>query len=132
MAGHFARLRHLSKAHQYLYLLEGANKRITGISCRLTSTASSVDIAGKRDKNIVYSRHEDCELHNLTVVQRFFDQASKWPHHIALVTKFVFGFLNIQTLVMFSRNVELLGVSTLTTNSEILLAALEALWCAWA
>ena len=36
-------------------------------------------------KNIVFSRHENCFLHNQTAVQRFFERASLWPNLVALV-----------------------------------------------
>jgi predicted class III extradiol MEMO1 family dioxygenase len=32
---------------------------------------SATDLAGKIDKNIVTSPHSDCELHGLTLVQRY-------------------------------------------------------------
>lgn len=90
MAGHFSRFKFLPKAHRFF--LEGAKQRIPNfpyIASRLSSTASNVNISSERANKIVYSRHEDCELHNLTVVQRFFEQASKWPNHVALVSTFL-------------------------------------------
>jgi hypothetical protein len=46
---------------------------------------SATDLAGKIDKNIVTSPHSDCELHGLTLVQRYFQNASKYSNKIALV-----------------------------------------------
>lgn len=87
MAGHFSRIKFLSEAHRFL--LGRANKRIPSLSyCSrnlLSTTASDVDISSERISNIVYSRHEDCKLHNLTVVQRFFQQSSQRPNNVALV-----------------------------------------------
>lgn len=40
-------------------------------------------------KNVIYSRHEDCYLHNQTVVQRFFERASLWPNLVALVNRLI-------------------------------------------
>lgn len=52
-----------------------------------SSAASSVNLSSERiNDNVVYSRHEDCFLHSQTVVQRFFDQASLWPNHTAVVS----------------------------------------------
>lgn len=49
------------------------------------STASTVSLSSERfNDNVVYSRHEDCFLHNQTVVQRFFEQASLWPQQTAM------------------------------------------------
>lgn len=60
----------------------------------MSSAASSVNLSSDRiNDNVVYSRHEDCHLHSQTVVQRFFDQASLWPNHTALVSK-IFHILN--------------------------------------
>jgi len=51
------------------------------------STASTVSLSSERfNDNVVYSRHEDCFLHNQTVVQRFFEQASLWPQQTAMVS----------------------------------------------
>ena len=51
------------------------------------STASTVSLSSERfNDNVVYSRHEDCFLHNQTVVQRFFVQASLWPQQTAMVS----------------------------------------------
>lgn len=85
MAGHFSRIKFLSKANHFL--LERTNKRIPSLyycQRKLSSTASNVDLSSERASNIVYSRHEDCQLHNLTVVQRFFEQACKWPNHVGV------------------------------------------------
>lgn len=51
----------------------------------MSSTASNVNLSSERNDNVVYSRHEDCFLHNQTMVQRFFQQASLWPNHVAMV-----------------------------------------------
>jgi hypothetical protein len=60
-------------------------------SRRRSSTASSVNLSSERiNDNVVYSRHEDCFLHSQTVVQRFFDQASLWPNHTAVVSFDIF------------------------------------------
>ena len=64
------------------------------------STASTVSLSSERfNDNVVYSRHEDCFLHNQTVVQRFFEQASLWPQQTAMVsvnfnTKLIYALLN--------------------------------------
>lgn len=50
----------------------------------MSSTASNVNLSSERNDNVVYSRHEDCFLHNQTMVQRFFQQASLWPNHVAM------------------------------------------------
>lgn len=51
----------------------------------MSSTASTVSLSSERfNDNVVYSRHEDCFLHNQTVVQRFFEQASLWPQQTAM------------------------------------------------
>lgn len=56
---------------------------------RASSAASSVNLSSPRiNDNVVYSRHEDCFLHTQSVVQRFFEQASLWPNHIAVVRIF--------------------------------------------
>lgn len=72
----------------------------------MSSTASSVNLSSDRiNDNVVYSRHEDCYLHTQTVVQRFFDQASLWPNHTAVVGhqySFTFLFLeNSYTLCVY-------------------------------
>ena len=55
-----------------------------------SSTASSVNISSERiNDNVVYSRHEDCFLHTQTMVQRFFEQASLWPNHTAVVSRLI-------------------------------------------
>lgn len=38
------------------------------------------------DQHIVLSSHSNCEMHGMTLVQRVFQSASKWPDHIATVT----------------------------------------------
>jgi len=51
----------------------------------MSNTASSVNLSSERiNDNVVYSRHEDCNLHNLTVVQRFFEQVSLFPNATAV------------------------------------------------
>jgi len=51
----------------------------------MSNAASSVNLSSERiNDNVVYSRHEDCNLHNLTVVQRFFEQASLYPKAVAV------------------------------------------------
>ena len=55
----------------------------------MSNTASSVNLSSERiNDNVVYSRHEDCNLHNLTVVQRFFEQVSLFPNATAVVSPF--------------------------------------------
>lgn len=55
-----------------------------------SSTASSVNLSSERiNDNVVYSRHEDCFLHTQTMVQRFFEQASLWPNHTAVVSRLI-------------------------------------------
>lgn len=52
----------------------------------ISSTVSNVNLSSERvNDHVVYSRHEDCFLHNQTAVQRFFEQASLWPNHVAMV-----------------------------------------------
>ncbi len=51
----------------------------------MSSAASSVKSSERINDNVVYSRHEDCFLHTQTTVQRFFEQASLWPNHTAVV-----------------------------------------------
>lgn len=37
------------------------------------------------EKNIISSPHPDCEFHNMTLTQKFFDGATRWPDKIAMV-----------------------------------------------
>lgn len=53
-------------------------------------SSASVKSSEKISDNVVYSRHEDCFLHTQTTVQRFFEQASLWPNHTAVVRSFMF------------------------------------------
>ncbi len=39
----------------------------------------------KADKNIVFSPHDDCQLHDMNLVHRFFDNATRYSNKIALV-----------------------------------------------
>lgn len=39
----------------------------------------------KADKNIVVSPHGDCQLHDMNLVHRFFDNATRYSNKIALV-----------------------------------------------
>lgn len=78
-AGSHQRLQQLRKLQQHPQL----QHRL------MSSAASSVNLSSERiNDNVVYSRHEDCYLHSQTMVQRFFDQASLWPNHTALVRLF--------------------------------------------
>jgi hypothetical protein len=43
----------------------------------------------KFENNIVTSPYGDCELHDMTMVQKVFESASHWPTKIAMVYEFV-------------------------------------------
>ena len=78
--------------------LSGISRISSAQFCRpLSSSVSSVNLERpnfeRNVDNIVYSRHDDCTLHDLTVAQRFFDQASLWSNNIAVVNiPFAFKF----------------------------------------
>ena len=70
--------------------LSGISRSSSAQFCRpLGSSVSSVNLerpnVERNVDNIVYSRHDDCILHDLTITQRFFDQASLWPNNVAVV-----------------------------------------------
>ena len=70
--------------------LSGISRSSSAQFCRpLSSSISSVNLqrpnVERNVDNIVSSRHDDCTLHDLTITQRFFDQASVWPNNIAVV-----------------------------------------------
>jgi len=69
--------------------LSGISRSSSAQFCRpLSSSISSVNLqrpnVERNVDNIVSSRHDDCTLHDLTITQRFFDQASVWPNNIAV------------------------------------------------
>ena len=37
------------------------------------------------EKNIVTSPYADCEFHDMTLTQKFFESAARWPDKVALV-----------------------------------------------
>ena len=39
----------------------------------------------KFENNIVTSPYGDCKLHDMTLVQKIFESAARWPQHIATV-----------------------------------------------
>lgn len=41
---------------------------------------------GKFEKNIVVSPYPDCQFHDMTLTQKFFESAARWPDNVALVS----------------------------------------------
>lgn len=49
------------------------------------SASSGLNLSSARiNDNVIYSRHEDCNLHNMTIVQRFFEQTKLFPKATAM------------------------------------------------
>ena len=54
------------------------------------SASSGLNLSSARiNDNVIYSRHEDCNLHNMTIVQRFFEQTKLFPKATAMVSPFL-------------------------------------------
>ena len=63
----------------------------------------------KFENNIVTSPYGDCELHDMTMVQKVFESASRWPNKIAMVYNFFHFYLIAHLtdiLICIYRNVE--------------------------
>jgi hypothetical protein len=63
----------------------------------------------KFENNIVTSPYGDCELHDMTMVQKVFESASRWPNKIAMVYEFFHFYLIAHLtdiLICIYRNVE--------------------------
>ena len=63
----------------------------------------------KFENNIVTSPYGDCELHDMTMVQKVFESASRWPNKIAMVCDFFHFYLIAHLtdiLICIYRNVE--------------------------
>lgn len=42
-------------------------------------------LTSRFENNVVTSPHGDCQLHDMTMVQKVFESASRWPDKIAMV-----------------------------------------------
>jgi hypothetical protein len=47
----------------------------------------------KFENNIVTSPYGDCDLHDMTMVQKIFESAGRWPNKIALVGAISLNFM---------------------------------------
>lgn len=60
---------------------------IVGQKAALGNTAQSQQLKpSKFENNIVLSPYPDCQFHDLTLTQKFFESAVRWPDKIALVS----------------------------------------------
>lgn len=68
-----------------------ANQTAHGQKAALGQLAPSLKInptpvASKFENNIVTSPYGDCKIHEMTMVQKLFESASRWPTKIATVS----------------------------------------------
>lgn len=82
----------------------------------MSSAASNLNLPNERARDkIVYSRHEHCFLHNQTVVQRFFEQASLWPNQVAMVSEIGVALENIVPCCTYKKD----GLTSALSTSEV-------------
>ncbi len=101
--------------------LQLANQTANGQKAALGQLAPSQKFQpspnfSKFENNIVTSPYGDCQLHDMTMVQKVFESASRWPNKIATVRlpcKLKLEFCFNVFFLIFKRNVESLGANTL-------------------
>lgn len=52
------------------------------------------------ENNIVTSPYADCEFHDMTLTQKFFESAVRWPDKIALVRRFLHFYRNAHNVTV--------------------------------
>ena len=80
---------HLRSFLKRAALLAGNKNCFDGQKTALSQLASlsikSQPNCSKFENNIITSPHSDCTLHGMNMVQRFFENAGRWPNKIAMV-----------------------------------------------